>query len=124
MREFFGDIKREFQTTREWLSDGAVIAYEFVLGLVGLNFLLFSIISFLVGGDAAAGKVEDGKYYLSMKGHLTEVSEWVYTYSNYHGLSVTWSFFICLWLPGIFIVIKAGVKRLLTHMSLPPGNRK
>lgn len=117
MSNFIEDIKHELNITKEWLSGWTVLAYEFVLAIIGLNFLLFFIMSFIVGGDAAGGKIEDGKYYLNMKGHLTEVSEWVFMYSKYHGLSVIWSFLVCLGLPGIFIVIKTSAKRLLTKKA-------
>ena len=117
MRSFIDDVKKEFQATKEWLSEGAILLYELILSIIGLNFLIFFIITFIVGGDAAGGKIENEKYYLNMKGHLTEVSEWVYIYSKYHGLSVSWSFFIFLGAPGIFIIIKAGVKRLLTRQA-------
>lgn len=58
----------------------------FFLGLA--NFAMFLIGAVILGGDAVSGKVEDGHYYLSNHGRLTEVSRGAYIYSRTHTLSV------------------------------------
>lgn len=57
---------------------GVLVAFGFV------NFPLFVIIHLILGGDAWGGKVEAGRYYLSMNGRLTEVSRPVFQYSYVH----------------------------------------
>jgi hypothetical protein len=49
-----------------------------------VNFLLFILISVLIGGDAVNGKVANGHYYLASHGKLTEVSAFVFGYSQLH----------------------------------------
>ena len=58
--------------------------------LAVFNFTAFWIGSDLLGGDAWNGKVENGHYYLSDRGRLTEVSAGVFTYSLWHA----WSLFV------------------------------
>jgi hypothetical protein len=59
-----------------------------VCGLGILNFLAFVAGAFVLGGDAANGKIAGGHFYLAEHGKLTEVSEAVYTYSLWHVRSV------------------------------------
>ncbi|HEY4371958.1 MAG TPA: hypothetical protein VGN52_08540 [Burkholderiales bacterium] len=58
----------------------------FILAM--LNFAAFWLISMQIGGDALAGKVENGHYFLLGHGVYAEVSEGVYTYSRWHALSL------------------------------------
>ncbi len=53
-----------------------------------INFLLFFLISLIIGGGAINGKVLDGHYYLYDHGEYTEVSHFVYSYSVIHFYSV------------------------------------
>src|SRR5262245_47828564 len=48
------------------------------------NFVAFWVIGLSLGGSAVGGKVEDGRYYLNLKGRFTEVSHAVYLYSSIH----------------------------------------
>src|SRR5262245_44023683 len=59
----------------------------FVCGLT--NFALFFTVSVAIGGDAVAGRVEGGRYYVSSHGRLTEVSPEVWEFSLLHARS-TW----------------------------------
>jgi hypothetical protein len=59
-----------------------------VTGVAVLNFISFCVISLFIGGAAMNGKIENGRYYLSQNGRLTEVSQSVWTYSRYHGISM------------------------------------
>lgn len=61
---------------------GAILVIVCLLAV--LNFAAFWIGSDLLGGDAWNGKVENGHYYLSNHGRLTEVSAGVFTYSLWH----------------------------------------
>lgn len=61
---------------------------ESISGIAILNFLLFFVIAWLIGGDAVNGKAEGGHYYLANHGQLTEVSYFVYMYSKLHVYSV------------------------------------
>jgi hypothetical protein len=58
----------------------------FFVGIV--NFAIFWFAALYLGGDAISGKVVDGHFFLSNHGHLTEVSQSVFTYSRWHVLSV------------------------------------
>lgn len=53
-----------------------------------LNFALFWVISFSIGGDAISGKVADGRYYVASHSKFTEVPKWVWHYSRIHTISV------------------------------------
>ena len=54
-----------------------------------VNFLLFSGIAFIIGGNAGGGMIEGGRYYVGTKSHYTQVSHNVFVYSLWHG-------YICL----------------------------
>ena len=59
-----------------------------VLICVGLaNFLLFSVVAFIIGGNAGGGMIEGGRYYVGTKSHYTQVSHNVFIYSLWHGYS-------------------------------------
>ena len=53
-----------------------------------INFAVFLAISQKIGGDTINGKVQNGRYYLSEHGTLTEVSHGVWIYSKAHAISV------------------------------------
>ena len=54
-----------------------------------LNFTVFWFVAVYLGGDAVSGRVENGHYYLSSHGKLTEVTPNVWRYSRAHTIS-TW----------------------------------
>ncbi len=47
-----------------------------------LNFVLFFLVSVLLGGTAELGYVADGKYFLGDHGYYREVSKTVYFFSK------------------------------------------
>lgn len=54
-----------------------------------VNFSLFLMVAFIIGGVAALGQTEPGKYYIFENGgKYTEVRYWVYTYSLFHEILV------------------------------------
>jgi hypothetical protein len=53
-----------------------------------LNFAAFWHMSVHLGGDALAGRVVDGKYFLASHGKVTEVSEATWRYSHVHAKSI------------------------------------
>lgn len=59
-----------------------------LFAIAAVNFTAFFILSLSWGGDAISGKVEDGSYYLSLKGKLTEVSERPWRMSRIHTISI------------------------------------
>jgi hypothetical protein len=63
-----------------------VFQLGFFVGIV--NFAIFWFAALYLGGDAISGKMVDGHFFLSSHGHLTEVSQSVFTYSKWHVLSV------------------------------------
>jgi hypothetical protein len=64
-----------------WL--GALLFFGAVL-----NFVVFWHVAVSIGGDAVSGRVEDGKYFVSSHGRLTEVSEATWRYSYAHKTSI------------------------------------
>lgn len=56
--------------------------------LTFLNFLAAICGMAYLGGDALNGKEENGHFFLSYHGKLTEVSENVFVYSKYHCVSI------------------------------------
>jgi len=68
-----------------------------------VNFVSFFAGCLYLGGDALNGKIEDGHFYLSNHGKLTEVSEGVYRYSQLHALSV-------FALVGLFLIVHFAQK--------------
>ena len=53
-----------------------------------INFAAFAVIALSIGGDALNGKQENGHYYVSSHGKLTEVSRSVWLYSAAHSISL------------------------------------
>jgi len=49
-----------------------------------LNFGVWGVLNSVIHGDAVNGKIENGKYYVAMKGKYTAVSRAVYVYSYIH----------------------------------------
>ena len=59
------------------------------VGALGaLNFVAAFAIDVLIGGDAANGKIGNGRYFLSNHGVFTEVSRAIFEYSLWHWRSV------------------------------------
>ena len=50
-----------------------------------VNFFLFSVVAFVIGGNAGGGMIEGGRYYVGTKNHYTQVSYNVFIYSLWHG---------------------------------------
>jgi hypothetical protein len=64
-----------------------------VLAVVGVlvgftNFFAFMIISGRLGGDALSGYERDGRYYVSSRGRVTEVSAAQWQLSRLHAISI------------------------------------
>jgi len=117
MKTFTGDLKNEFDNFGSNTPKIVIRTFQFLCSIMGLNFLIFIVGTFIFDGDAINGMEQGGKYYLNMKGNLTEVSELVFLYSKYHSLSVLWSFTIILGSPAVYIMSKVALKRLLTSGS-------
>ena len=60
---------------------------KFVMYLGPLNFAVFLVIDFCIGGDALSGKSGHGHFYLGNHGTFTEVSHAVFVYSLCHAYS-------------------------------------
>jgi hypothetical protein len=63
-----------------------LLQFGFLAGIV--NFFVFFLAAVYLGGDALSGRAVDGHYFLSSHGRLTEVSQAVFTYSEWHVRSV------------------------------------
>jgi hypothetical protein len=63
-----------------------VVNYTVIAAVI--NFALFALIAFVIGGDAVNGKREGGRYYLALRSQYTEVSAWLYWYSFIHVIFV------------------------------------
>lgn len=77
-----------------------------VLIICILNFVAFGIGSTMIGGSAANGFKEDGRYSVSEHGKNTEVTEQVWNYSLWHSRSL----FVTHPLAMIMMLV-LGVKR-------------
>ena len=49
-----------------------------------LNFFVFFLTSFLIGGSGSIGKIQHGKYYVANHGKYTEVSQTMFEFSRIH----------------------------------------
>jgi uncharacterized membrane protein YciS (DUF1049 family) len=63
--------------------------YILLFALWVILFLIFFFVAVTAGGDANAGKVENGYYYLANRGKYTEVSRVTYVVSA--GLETAWT---------------------------------
>ena len=55
--------------------------------VIFINLFLFVVISLSLGGDAIKGFEHDGRYFLSSRGSLTEVSKTIFTVSMVHAVA-------------------------------------
>lgn len=77
-----------------------------VLGIVWVvDFTAYVAVAFVIGGDAINGKMDHGHYFLASHGKLTEVSQAVFTYSQWHTwiLWLNTALFLALNLPFVLI---------------------
>jgi len=58
------------------------------VALYFVNMVVFFAFSTWIGGDATAGRVTDGRFFVSSHGRLTEVTETVFNVSLWHTRSV------------------------------------
>jgi hypothetical protein len=58
------------------------------LVIVLVNLCVFVLVAAALGGDALSGYEEHGRYFLRARGRTTEVSQFVFTYSKWHAISV------------------------------------
>jgi hypothetical protein len=63
-------------------------AWNWIVGIALLNFLVFMAVALYLGGDAVNGKIANGHFFLGSHGRYTEVSETLFTYSKWHTYSV------------------------------------
>jgi hypothetical protein len=75
------------------------------------NLLLFAIVGSIIGGNANYGKVENGHYYLANHGKLTEVSYFVFRYSQIHAATVLVTFLLMILVVGTGNLILSGETR-------------
>ena len=66
-----------------------------IIGTGLLNFLAYTIIYAMIGGDAKNGWIDKGQYFLrghflrlGVEGHATQVSQSVWIYSYVHSISI------------------------------------
>ena len=75
------------------------------LAITIINFLLFFLLSLMIGGTATNGQVVEGQYYVSDHGEYREVPRWIYDYSLYHFYSVVVSFLL-LGFPAVSYLVR------------------
>ena len=61
---------------------------RFFFWLALVNFVIFVVLFFALGGNALNGTVRDGHYYFSTRDLTSEVSGPIFTYSILHTLSL------------------------------------
>jgi hypothetical protein len=89
-----------------------------------VNFLLFGVISVLIGGDALNGRVEDGHFYLGGGGENVEVHCFVFVYSKLHAI-VTIGLFPLTMLASLVYWASGGWNkpiRVITNAVRQPPN--
>ncbi|HEY1683599.1 MAG TPA: hypothetical protein VGG19_02455 [Tepidisphaeraceae bacterium] len=59
-----------------------------LFGIAWINFMVFWVVAVVIGGDALNGEVENGHYFVSSHGRLTEVSEKMWHFSRAQEISV------------------------------------
>jgi hypothetical protein len=64
-----------------------------------LNFISFGIIMDVIGGDAAEGKIENGRYYVESHTHYREVSHAVFEFSMFD---------TCFWFSSFPLIVGGG----------------
>jgi hypothetical protein len=78
-------IEPQMQRNSRW-------TWPVIAALAFLNFMAFVAGTLVLGGDALNGKVVNGHYFLNSHGRHTEVTRATYSYSWWHGASLTASF--------------------------------
>jgi hypothetical protein len=99
------------------MSDARYRFLKVICGICILNFAVFCVVAFEIGGDAVNGKVIDGNFYLAENGRLTEVSEGVFTYSLWHVRSLAVTFPLAM-LAGYLVKMESRERR--RRSGLPP----
>lgn len=84
-----------------------------------LNFGVWGLVNCAIHGDAINGKIENGKYYVAMKGKFTEVSRCVYLYSAVHTCT-QFVLFPTTILLGLFEMIGRKKASTRDRTTLPP----
>jgi hypothetical protein len=95
-----------------------------ILGVVlffgGLaNFFTFWHVSVMHGGSPSSGKVEDGRFYLSSHGRLTEVNEATWQYLHAHERSIWLTHPLCFL--GLLLVIRAFKAEAAARLGQRPN---
>lgn len=71
-----------------------------------VNFVVYVVVAGWLGGNAFNGHAEAGHYYLSYRGHLTEVPQGTFEYSRWHTY-VLMAHFAVAFLLGVFVPRRA-----------------
>jgi hypothetical protein len=91
-----------------------------------LNFVLFFLVSLLIGGDAFNGRIDENRCYLGGHGRYTEVSCLLYTYSRVHETSLLITHAAAM-LASLLYWVTGGGQATLTFVTpavrTPPRNR-
>ena len=81
---YIGSLGRFTRMSQKTLQRVCITIFFLGLG----NFAAYWIAGVSLGGNAVSGKAENGRYFLSNHGRLTEVSRGTYFYSRAHTYSV------------------------------------
>lgn len=66
--------------------------FAFFGAAIGIgNLFLYLLITPMIGGSAASGRVRNGHYYLGEHGRYTEVSARTYAFNRLHGQSLVFT---------------------------------
>ncbi|AOE49522.1 hypothetical protein KS2013_799 [Kangiella sediminilitoris] len=91
---------------------------DFIFLLTFFNGITFLFISVFIGGMAFNGEHSGGKFYLGDSGVLTEVSELVYYYSWFHGLSAVALLLLMIIVGGVNSVLNKHTRQRSRHSKL------
>jgi hypothetical protein len=84
-----------------------------IIAALGMaNWLAWGIGAIFLGGDALAGKEENGRYFLRSHGRYTEVSRRAFTYSRIHGYTAWAGFGV-----AALVAVSHAMKKDTKHES-------
>ncbi len=81
-------------------------AIEILFMAAALNFAVFGVVFFSIGGSAVGGKIENGRYFLHDKSRHVEASKFIFCYSYVHTIASAGMIAAVLGLPFVNEIVK------------------
>jgi hypothetical protein len=71
--------------------------YKIAIGLGVTNYLVYTVLTVIAGGDALHGHVAQGHYFAAAGGGFVEVGRALYEFCRWHAYSLLVTFPMVLW---------------------------